>query len=184
MDQESATIWASGFGVFGTLAGALGGAYLQRRAAVEQVREQEGADIRSRLREERRVAFASVLTHSQTAITAANPVLPARNRPGWQTTEEGRALPDDQNEMWLPVETEVLALQSAATTIAVTGPDDMADLATKVYMTTARRGYIAFRSTAEGDELVEELKTAMAEIQEARAQFIKRAQIILTPPER
>ncbi|MFJ5292584.1 hypothetical protein [Streptomyces sp. NPDC088348] len=49
MDQGIATLWASSLAVLGTLGGTLGGARVQRKAAVLQVREEAGAQARARL---------------------------------------------------------------------------------------------------------------------------------------
>ncbi|WP_371790026.1 hypothetical protein OG285_02520 [Streptomyces sp. NBC_01471] len=49
VDQGIATLWASSLAVLGTLGGTLGGARVQRKAAVLQVREEAGAQARARL---------------------------------------------------------------------------------------------------------------------------------------
>ncbi|WP_406144627.1 hypothetical protein [Streptomyces sp. NBC_01012] len=61
LDQGIATLWASSLAVLGTLGGTLGGAWVQRKAAVLQVREEAGAQNRARLWEERRAVYARVL---------------------------------------------------------------------------------------------------------------------------
>ena len=70
MDQGIAALWASSLAVLGTLGGTLGGAWVQRKAAVLQVREEAGAQGRARLWEERRAAYARVLDRCDDAHAA------------------------------------------------------------------------------------------------------------------
>ncbi|MEV0261148.1 hypothetical protein AB0I49_07370 [Streptomyces sp. NPDC050617] len=70
MDQGVAALWASSLAVLGTLGGTLGGAWVQRQAAVLQVREEAGAQGRARLWEERRAAYARVLDRCDDAHAA------------------------------------------------------------------------------------------------------------------
>jgi hypothetical protein len=70
VDQGVAAPWASSLAVLGTLGGTLGGAWVQRKAAVLQVREEAGAQGRARLWEERRAAYARVLDRCDDAHAA------------------------------------------------------------------------------------------------------------------
>lgn len=61
MDQGNAAVIAAGLGIAGTLLGSLGGAIVAARATRKQVRDQEGAEHRNWLRQERRASYAALL---------------------------------------------------------------------------------------------------------------------------
>jgi hypothetical protein len=78
MKQEDATVWAAGLGIIGTLAGALGGAWLQGLSARRQLTGQAAAQVKHRLREERQAAFAAVLDRCDQVVEALGPIITDR----------------------------------------------------------------------------------------------------------
>lgn len=183
MDQGSAAVWAAGFGVLGTLAGSLGGAYLQRKAALQQVREQAAAEARRQLRDERRTAFATVLDRLDAVGVTLNQIVEARAQPDWRDAEAGGELSARQREVWEPADAALRALRRAAWTLAVTGPDAMADLATEIHKASAARVLLALRSTDEWEAVRAELTAAGAQLDDLRSRFIQGAQAVLVSPE-
>ncbi|WKX71289.1 hypothetical protein [Streptomyces sp. XD-27] len=126
MDQGDAAVWAAALGIAGTLTGALGGALVQGWAIRRQVRDQEAVDVRHRLREERQAAFAAVLDQCGEVEATFGPIVAARARPDWDEDA-------DHQELWAPTNAALDALQRSVTTVTITGPDRMADLASTIH---------------------------------------------------
>ncbi|GAA5029240.1 hypothetical protein [Streptomyces siamensis] len=102
MDQGDAAVWAAGLGIAGTLAGVLGGAYVQAGAGRKQVLDQETVDVRHRLREERRLAFAAVLDRCDEVVSALGTIIAARVQPDWCDEDNHRELWALANEALKP----------------------------------------------------------------------------------
>jgi hypothetical protein len=126
MDQGDAAVWAAGLGITGTLAGALGGAFVQGWAIRRQVRDQETVDVWHRWREERQAAFAAILARCSEVEAGFGPIIVARARPDWRDDA-------DHRELWAPANAALDALRRSVTTVAITGPDHMVDLASTIH---------------------------------------------------
>lgn len=177
MDQGDAAVWAAALGIAGTLAGALGGAVVQSRAVRRQVRDQEAIDVRHRLREERRAAFAAVLDRCHEVEATFSPIIVAHARPDW----------DDQaghRELWAPTNAAMDTLQRAVTAVAITGPDSMADLASDIHekqLAKANAMRLPAENFAQRVEMFGEHSTALKEVLHT---YIREARTVLAAPAR
>lgn len=176
MDQGTATVWAAGLGIVGTLGGALGGAYFASRSAARQVTEQEAVDVRHRVRDERRTAYATLLDQTDVVMAALDPIIVARFSPDWA---EGQ----NRREMWAPANEALKALQRAVTAIAITGPDDMQDAAQAIHDATLRSAN-ALRAALPYDEMSIEFAAGTTIRDAAREGFVEAARRVLGAPGR
>lgn len=176
MNQTDAAVWAAGLGIAGTLGGALGGAFLQGRIARRQVRDQEAAAVRYRLREERRAAYLSLLDRCDEFAQALEPVLAASVQPDWRGDGADRTL-------WDPVDAALRVLRRAATDIAVTGPDRMESLASEIHVHAVDRAD-SLRSGLEIEELSKAHMRSSVRMDEVRQVFVREARALLDAPGR
>ncbi|MFH8406984.1 hypothetical protein ACH4FX_19605 [Streptomyces sp. NPDC018019] len=177
MDQGDAAVWAAALGIAGTLAGALGGALVQGLAARRQVRDQEAVDIRHRLRDERRAAFAAVLDRCSEVETTFGPIIAARARPDWDDDA-------DHRELWAPTNTALDALQRAVTTVAITGPDRMALLADAIHEEVRAKANSMRLPAADFAQRTRMFVEHSAALEEAQRDFIQEARAVLAAPVR
>lgn len=115
-------MWAAGLGIVGTLVGALGGGLLQARAVRRQVMDQEAAEVRHRLRDERKAAFISLLDKYEAFDQAITPLLMAH--------QTGETLVEDvAADVWRDVEEALVALGRARSEVDVAGTARISQLA-------------------------------------------------------
>ncbi|WP_406467986.1 hypothetical protein [Streptomyces sp. NBC_01594] len=111
MDEGSAAVIAAALGIAGTLFGSLGGAFVAARAARNQVRDQEGAEHRHWLRQERQKAYITFLGHAQQAIEILH------------ATEKLQTSGGDPLDITLESSKQAIsAARGALTAIVMTGP--------------------------------------------------------------
>lgn len=177
MDQGDAAVWAAALGVAGTLAGALGGAIVQGRVLRRQVRDQEAVDVRHRLREERRAAFAAVLDRCSEAEATFSPIIVARTQPGWDDNA-------DHRELWAPTNAALEALRRAVTAVAITGPDSMADLAAAIHETVQAKANAMRLPAADFAQRVRMFGEHSTALEQAQRTFIQEARAVLAAPVR
>ncbi|MGW7359438.1 hypothetical protein ACWGI0_23090 [Streptomyces sp. NPDC054802] len=167
MDQGTAAVIAGGFGIVGTLGGALGGAWFASRATLRQVEVQEAVDVRHRLRDERRAAFSAVLDQCGVIEAAVNPVISTRLAPPSSPPELRRAAWDALNDA-------LRALDRAVTAIEITGPDAVHRAA--VAMHEAKyQGADSLRASTPFDVSSMQFAQTVREFEAARAEFIAAA---------
>ncbi|MFI6440150.1 hypothetical protein [Streptomyces sp. NPDC050759] len=178
MDQGDAAVLAAGLGIAGTLAAGLMSPLLQAHTARRQSREQEAIDIRHRLREERRVAFAAVLDQGETVQRALSDFFGSRE------SEEHTSRAVTQSE-WAHVTETLHALRRAATEVAVTGPGHMADLAETIHAEALRLSVATRRVLEAGDDprAVPVMADTGTRLANARGEFVSAAQKAMAPPE-
>ncbi|MFJ3672271.1 hypothetical protein ACIPSE_38025 [Streptomyces sp. NPDC090106] len=177
MDQGNAAVWASALGIAGTLLGALGGAFVQARSTRRQVADQEAADVRHRLRDERRAAYASFLDQRDAVQSELGPITTVRMSPEWR---EGI----DRRELWAPANVSLTALQRCATTVAITGPDDMANLAQAIYEAMLQEADSLRHPGLALDEVLRRYGAASGIVDSLRDSFVAGAQKALAAPTR
>jgi hypothetical protein len=173
LDQGTAAVIASGFGIAGTLGGALGGAWFASRAALRQVGAQEAVDVRHRLRDERRAAFSAVLDQCDAVAAAVNPVILAR-----MATDTD---PETRRSAWNALNEALRALDRAVTAVEITGPDEVHRAA--VAMHEAKyRGADSMRGPCPADVSLMQFAQSATEFETARAEFIAAAREALQQP--
>lgn len=177
VDQGDAAVWAAALGIAGTLLGALGGALVQGRAIRRQVRDQEAADIRHRLREERRAAFVAVLDRCGDVEAVLPPVVAARARPDWD--EEA-----DHRDLWAPVNAALEALRRSVVTVSVTGPDSMAELSSAIHGEARAMANSLRLPAADLAQRVRVFGEHRAALETARRDFVREARAVLAAPVR
>ncbi|MFF3884086.1 hypothetical protein [Streptomyces sp. NPDC001914] len=175
MDQGEAAVWAAGLGIAGTLAGALGGAFVQARAGRKQVHDQETVDVRHRLREERRLAFAAVLDRCDEVTSALGPIILARVQPEWR--DEG-----DHRGLWAPANEALSALQRAVTSVKITGPDEMMEHAAAVHDTLLAKANAMRAPGLNFAERTSAYAAASGELDVATQRFVDAARRVLAAP--
>lgn len=175
MDQGDAAVWAAGLGIAGTLAGALGGAFVQARAGRKQVLDQETVDVRHRLRDERRIAFAAVLDRCDEVTAALNPIIAARVQPDWR--DEG-----DHRQLWAPANEALRALQRAETSVRITGPDEMADMALAIYTASLTQANALRDPSLAFDERTSQYAAASTHLSGTIQRFVNAARRVLAAP--
>lgn len=175
MDQGDAAVWAAALGIAGTLAGALGGALVQGRVVRRQVRDQEAVDVRHRLREERRSAFAAVLDRCSEVEATFDSIIVARAQPDWDDGTDHRGL-------WAPTIAAVGALQRAVTTVALTGPDLMADLASVIHEEVLAKTNAMRLPAADFTQRVRMFAEHSTSLEQAQHNFIQEARTALSSP--
>ncbi|MBJ6636919.1 hypothetical protein H4K36_01200 [Streptomyces sp. DHE7-1] len=174
MNQGDAAIWAAGMGIAGTLAAALGGPLLQARAARRQTREQEKADVRQRLREERQTAFKAVLDASDAVQRSINAVIETR-------VTSASESPSDEASLWSEVDTALDRLYQAATLVAITGPAPIGHLA-ETMLAAADQQAGAWRPRLAVEDCRAAGAQAITALHKARHEFILRAQEAMSGP--
>lgn len=175
MDQGDAAVWAAALGIAGTLAGALGGAVVQSRASRRQIRDQEAVDVRHRLRQERQAACAAVLDRCAEVDATFPPIVVARARPDWDDQA-------DHQELWAPTNAALRELRRCVTTVAITGPDRMADLARAMVEEVTAMANAMRMPAADLEQRVRvfgEHRTALARV---TRDFVEEARAVLTAP--
>ncbi|TLS42108.1 hypothetical protein FE633_32540 [Streptomyces montanus] len=174
MDQADAIIWATALGIGGTLAAGLTGPVLQARASRRQARDQEAFQVRHRLRDERRVAFATVLDQCEAFRQSINAVIEAHLDLEWRSE-------DAYWELWQSTDAALDALRRAATNVAITGPAPMGELTDAVHAAAARQAGV-WRMRLDLDDRLVQNAQADSAFADARRQFIAAAEKILVPP--
>lgn len=177
MDQGDAAVWAAALGIAGTLAGALGGALVQGRALRRQVRDQEAVDVRHRLRDERRAAFAVVLDRCREVEATFGPIVVARVRPDWDDNA-------DHRDLFAPTRAALNALEQSVTAVAITGPDRMADLASAIHKEARAKANAMSRPAADLAQRVRMFGEHSTTLEAARHDFIQEARTVLAAPGR
>lgn len=175
MDQGEAAVWAAGLGIAGTLVGALGGAYVQARAGRKQVLDQETVDVRHRVREERRLAFAAVLDRCDDVTAALGPIIVARVQSNWRDE-------DDHRELWAPANEALNGLQRAATSVKITGPDALMVLADSVHETALAKANSMRVLGLDFDQRTSAYAAANRDLDAATRRFVDAARRVLTAP--
>jgi hypothetical protein len=115
MDQGTAAVIAAGLGIAGTLGGALGGTWLAGRTALRQVRVQEAADLRHKLRDERRAAFTSCVERRNEVIDNLGRATRAHLRGDDQ---------DSIDVLWEECRERLSMLQGAVAAVEIAGTDE------------------------------------------------------------
>ncbi|GGL13251.1 hypothetical protein GCM10010094_87720 [Streptomyces flaveus] len=174
MDQADAIIWATALGIGGTLAAGLTGPLLQARASRRQARDQEAFQVRHRLRDERRAAFATVLDQCEAFRHSINAAIEARMALEWRSE-------DAHWELWQSTDAALGALRRAATNVAITGPAPMGELADAVHAAAARQAGV-WRMRLDLDDRLVQNAQADSAFADARRQFIAAAEKILALP--
>ncbi|MEU9023627.1 hypothetical protein [Actinomadura sp. NPDC048394] len=168
------SVLAAFIGVVGALGGTLMGAWMQRRATLEQIAAQERAEQRGQLRADRSASYAEVMDASERFIASLDDIVAARRESagpqgptsGWgQMREESR--------------TAMRRLRRAIWNVRVAGPEDMADLAKELYDVNMHRFKIAFDETLTFAEMDEQLRHENSEFRRMRSRFVAGAQRIL-----
>jgi hypothetical protein len=171
MEQGDATVWAAALGIIGTLAGALGGTWLQGRSARQQAREQAVAQVTHRLREERQAAFAAVLDRCDQVEEALGPIITERIH----SRQDG----DSYRELWTSANAALRALQRSVTAVAITGPDRMAELASAIHDAVLAQADSMRAPELPFDERTIAFARAGAALEEARRGFVQEARAVL-----
>lgn len=176
MDQGDAAVWAAGLGIAGTLIGALSGALIAARSTRQQVKDQEAVDLRHRLRDERRAAFAAVLDRHEDVRVALDRVILSEILP------ERRAS-TDRREVWGPLNTALNAMQRAVMNVLVTGPNSMAQAAEAMHTAAVQQANTYRMPEMAADERAIRFAETTESLEEARNQFIDGAQKLTGAPE-
>ena len=171
MEQGDATVWAAGLGIIGTLAGALGGTWLQGRSARWQLIEQAAAQVKHRLREERQAAFAAVLDRCDQVEETLGPIIADR--------VHGRQEEDSYRELWASANAALRALQRSVTAVAITGPDRMAELASAIHDAVLAQADSMRIPELKFDERTIAFAQAGAALEDARRGFVEEARAVL-----
>lgn len=172
-------MWASGLAVMGTLAGALSGAWLQRRAAVLQVREQESASERARVREERRQAVSQVLDCCDEAGERLGELWELRKQevgegaPGRWERSEARAQAERGTDLALR------AMRRAAWTCELCGPDRLGQEARVLHERMTERVLTLLHEEADLGGLRVLLAAQQQRFDTARHRFMEQARHVL-----
>jgi hypothetical protein len=172
MEQGDATVWAAGLGIIGTLTGALGGAWLQGLSARRQLKGQQAAQVKHWLREERQAAFAAVLNRCDQVVEALGPIITARVQPDWEEH-------DSHRELWAPANAALRALQRSATTVAITGPDRMVELASAIHDAVLAQANWMRVPELEFDERTKAFAQAGVALEDACRSFAQEARAVL-----
>ncbi|MET9147163.1 hypothetical protein ACIGZH_25845 [Streptomyces sp. NPDC058319] len=174
MNESVAAVLAALIGVIGALGGTCVGAWMQRRATLEQIAAQERAEQRGRLRADRSASYAEVMDASERFIASLDDVVAARRNaagsPG-TTTTWGEMREESQAAMRM--------LRRAIWNVRVAGPEDMADLAKGIYDVNMQRFKIAFGEDVTFDVVDAQLNEKNAVFRQSRSQFVTGAQRIL-----
>ncbi|MFE9642669.1 hypothetical protein ACFYO0_00620 [Streptomyces sp. NPDC006365] len=173
MDQGNAIIWATGLGIGGTLSAGLIGPLLHARTARRQAQDQQAAQVRNRLRDERRAAFATFLDQCEAFRQSMNSFIEARMAVEWRIEVDNR-------QLWEPATAALGALRRTATNVAITGPAPMGELADALYAAAARQADV-WRLRLDVDDLLVQNARAEGALAEARREFIAKAEAVLAP---
>jgi hypothetical protein len=177
MDHETVTLWLTGLGIAGTLGAGLGSALIQRSIARRQVRDQEAADVRRSLRDERRAAYATVLDCCDEVDAALDPVIAARFQPDWDEDSNHR-------ELWTPTNAALAALHRSVVTAEISGPQHIADLALAIYDSALEKANTMRSYGVAADERAIQFSSACGALDAARRAFVERAREALAAPNR
>ncbi|MEO3751936.1 hypothetical protein [Streptomyces sp. B6B3] len=181
MDQGIAALWASSLAVLGTLGGTLGGAWVQRKAAVLQVREEAGAQSRARLWEERRAAYARVLDRCDDAHAAVSRV--------WELREEATggaplaAGPGTVRDAAQDAQRTLVELRRAVAHVLPLGPQAVARRAEALSKKQQQRVELMLGPASGHEELRVELAGLEKQYHVAYGAFTTAAQGVLAPDE-
>lgn len=181
MDQGIAGLWASSLAVVGTLGGTLGGAWVQRKAAVLQVREEAGAQGRARLWEERRAAYARVPDRCDDARAAFARV--------WELRQEGAdgtplaAEPGIVRDAAQKAQRTLAELRRAVAHVLPLGPQAVARRAEALSKSQQQRVELVLGSARGLEELRAELAGLEEQYDLAYGAFTTAAQGVLAPDE-
>ncbi|MGW6910278.1 hypothetical protein [Streptomyces sp. NPDC054940] len=175
MDQGDAAVWAAGLGIAGTLLGALGGAWVQARAAHSQVIHQEAADVRTRVRDERRAAFSAILDQIDQVSQAAKEIMECRREQQIQYSDVPQALRSTR-------ENSYRELQRRAMDVEIAGPEDMATLSKSLTLQALHVFLAAEMPSIDVAEMNYNLRTLA--VLALRTQFVENARKILEKPDR
>jgi hypothetical protein len=177
MDQGVAAVWAAGLGIAGTLLGALGGSLVQARATRKQVIHQEEADVRLRIRDERRAAYSAVLDHYDRAKRAVGEVMQYRT----DHDAPSSGVPEDLRK----TEREAVEdLQRAVMDVTIAGPPRMASLAERVLAAEWSLVIAVTDGRLDYQERVRGYNNALDEGRDARRHFVEEAHRVLAVPDR
>lgn len=172
MDQGDAVLWAAALGIGGTLLAALGSTIIQGRFARRQITDQEHAEVRRQLRDERRIAYISILDRCNKIEDALAPIIAARVRPDWSDDA-------DHRELWTSTNAELRELKRSVATVAITGPRSMHELAIAIYDTMHARADSMRKPGLDFEERVKLYARAGAEFDSAHSRFIEAANALL-----
>ncbi|WP_143681654.1 hypothetical protein [Actinacidiphila glaucinigra] len=120
MDEGSAAVIAAAFGIAGTLLGSLGGALVAARSARKQVRDQEGAEHRNWLRQERQKAYGALIDACYRTRDALLAIRRARMAGDGSPPRHDVANPLVQEHL-----ASIQAATSVVALIALVGPEQM-----------------------------------------------------------
>jgi hypothetical protein len=84
--------------------------------------------------------------------------------------------------VWAPANAALEALQRAVTTVAITGPDRMADLAATIHEEVMAKANTMRMPAAAFDDRVRRYAEHSANLEEARRSFIREARAVLSTP--
>ncbi|MFF4548627.1 hypothetical protein ACFY1J_31080 [Streptomyces sp. NPDC001406] len=177
MDQGVAAVWAAGLGIAGTLLGAFGGAWVQARTTRAQVVHQEWAEVRLRIRDERRAAYAAVLEHYDRSRQATSIVLQYRTDHGVRHTEVPEDLRRDER---VAVET----FQRAVMDVAIAGPERMTTLADEIAAAIWDRVIAVANGQLDYEARVRDYNNSTTRGMNARIAFVEEARRVLSAPDR
>ncbi|MFF2899987.1 hypothetical protein [Streptomyces sp. NPDC057966] len=174
MNESIAAVMAAFIGVAGALGGTLLGAWMQRRATLEQITAQERAEQRGQLRAGRGASYAEVMDATERFIASLDDIVAARR---------DRITPSGPAQQWAQMREESLPamrmLRRAIWNIRMSGPEEMADLARNLYDANMRRFKVAFDAALSFKEMDEEMNRQNTEFRRIRADFVAGAQHVL-----
>ncbi len=183
MDQGIAALWASSLAVLGTLGGTLGGAWVQRQAAVLRVREEAGAQSRARLWEERRAAYARVLDRCDDAHAAVAQVWELRQDATVGAPLAAPTGPGSVRDAAQDAQRTLTELRRAVAHVLPLGPDVVARRAEALSKKQQQRVELVLDLDCGHDELRAGMPGLEREYHVAYGAFTTAAQGVLAPEE-
>lgn len=165
MDQGNTALWVAGLGISGTLLGTMGGAAVQGWVSRRQIRDQEAADTRRWLREQRQAAYITVLECGDRIEEVMRAILGAR------IFENGADDNADIGEHEQALRQANRDFGKAVIRVAAAGPGYIADLAEDFRMAASTMSEDMWGGVRR-DDWLERLEIAITELEDARYEFV------------
>jgi hypothetical protein len=165
-------------GIAGTLLGALGGAAVQGRAARRQAAAQEEIEVRHRVRDERRAAFAGFLEHCNQAKRSHFNMVQFHEL---SQPRGSRELPDN---LQAADRDAVEGLTRAGAMVAITGPDEIHRLMMAILEDIVAMSKACRNPDMTWNERRRQFNQAADRRDAALGRFIQEARNVLSAPDR
>jgi hypothetical protein len=135
--------------------------------------DQEQANVRHWLRDQRQVAFARLLERADGVTDSLGPIITARASPDWVEVA-------DHRELWAPANEALNVLERSVAAVAILGPDNVATFAKTIYGSTLAKANTMRFPDHGFDDRVMRFAEAVTDLEQARTGFIEAARRVLS----